>query len=249
MIYVVLGMHKSGTTLVSQTLHESGISMGERFDADISYDKGNKYEREAVLGLNMCILGAESYGVLGIGAERGRDMNLEQRELMRAIIRDCGARHETWGFKDPRTALTYGLWEQELPPHRIIAIVRDPAEVWPRFRYGGKRKYLGNFQYAWDYVNRWYEYNANIQDTLERTTNDAILLEYGSLMTDDAEFRRLQEFVGRPLQDHRHPDLYRSRPDMDLFLRLADSRLKRKTGTTMLEFLEKLRALRPAAVA
>ena len=33
-IYVVLGMHKSGTTLVSQTLHKSGVSMGPEFDED-----------------------------------------------------------------------------------------------------------------------------------------------------------------------------------------------------------------------
>jgi len=248
MIYVVLGMHKSGTTLVSQILHESGISMGERFDADVTYDKGNKYERETVLGLNMCILGTETYGVLGIGADRGREMNLEQRELMRAIIRDCQARHDDWGFKDPRTALTYGLWAQELPPHRVIAIVRDPAEVWPRFRYGGKRRYLGNFAYAWDYVNRWLEHNHTIREVMQRSPRDCILLEYGALMTDDAEFQRLQDFVGRPLQDRRRPDLYRSRGGMDLFLRVADARLKRKTGSTMLEHLEELRALRGVAV-
>lgn len=241
MIYVVLGMHKSGTTLVSQILHESGINMGECFDADVSYDKGNKYERETVLGLNMFILGARTYRVLDVGADRARDLSPEQRELMRTIIRDCDARHDVWGFKDPRTALTYPLWEQELPPHRIIAIVRDPAEVWPRFRYGGRRRYLGNFNYAWNYVNRWYESNLTILETLQKSANDAILLQYGDLMTDDAEFRRLQDFVGRPLTDRRRPDLYRSRGGMDLFLRLADSRLKRKTGATMLDFLERMR--------
>lgn len=47
MIFVVLGMHKSGTTLVSQILHHSGIPMGDGFDENVTYDGGNKYERES----------------------------------------------------------------------------------------------------------------------------------------------------------------------------------------------------------
>jgi len=240
MITVVLGMHKSGTTLVSQILHNSGISMGEHFDDDVSYDKGNKHEREAVLALNLEILGTESYGVLGIGAERGRTMSDGQRESMRGIIRDCESRHDAWGFKDPRSALTYQLWEEELPEHKIVAIVRDPAEIWPRFKWRGMRKYLGNFGFAWDYVNRWYEYNANILDVLNSTKHQALLLEYESLMTDDSTFERLQNFIGRPLTDQRRPDLYRSKSRPDLFLRVADARLKRKTGRSMADVMQEL---------
>ncbi len=44
MIYVIFGMHKSGTTLVAEMLHKSGINMGD-FDESVSYDIGNQYER------------------------------------------------------------------------------------------------------------------------------------------------------------------------------------------------------------
>jgi hypothetical protein len=240
MITVVLGMHKSGTTLISQILHSSGISMGENFDADVSYDKGNKHEREAVLELNLSILGTDDYGVLGIGADRGVNMTSDQRKVMRSIIGDCEARHDNWGFKDPRSALTYNLWAEELPPHQIVAIVRDPAEIWPRFKWQGMRKYLGNFHFAWDYVNRWYEYNANILEILQTTQHSALLLEYESLMTDDAAFAKLQEFVGQPLSDCRRPDLYRSKSSPDMFLRVADARLRQKTGQDMAGLMKSL---------
>ena len=43
-IYVVLGMHKSGTTLISQILHHSGVNMGgAEIETSRSYDEGNKY--------------------------------------------------------------------------------------------------------------------------------------------------------------------------------------------------------------
>ena len=51
MIYIILGMHKSGTTLISQILHKSGINMGN-FNEDVSYDQGNKYERPASQKIN-----------------------------------------------------------------------------------------------------------------------------------------------------------------------------------------------------
>ena len=58
MIYVVLGMHKSGTTLISETLHESGINMGEFSDIQqgIGYDEGHKYERRETQQINRQIL-------------------------------------------------------------------------------------------------------------------------------------------------------------------------------------------------
>ena len=244
MIYVVLGMHKSGTTLVSQILHRSGISMGEHFDAGVSYDHGNKYEREAVLGLNMAILDAGGYGVLGMGAERGTEMTFEQRELMRAVIRDCGARHDDWGFKDPRTALTYGLWREELPEHKVVAIFREPSQVWPRFKWRGRRKYLANFLYAQDYLNRWYEHNANILAFLESGASEALVLGYHELMTSDAEFDRLRRFVGRDLDDQRRPGLYRSKHPTDVFIRYADRRLRGREGRGSGDVMAELAAWR-----
>ena len=37
MIYIVLGMHKSGTSLVARTLHASGVDMGE-FNDSLDYE-------------------------------------------------------------------------------------------------------------------------------------------------------------------------------------------------------------------
>jgi hypothetical protein len=52
---VVLGMHKSGTTLIAETLHRSGIAM---IGAETSggYDDGNKMERAETRALNMQLL-------------------------------------------------------------------------------------------------------------------------------------------------------------------------------------------------
>ena len=56
MIYVVLGMHKSGTTLVAKMLHASGINMGESIDESADYSAGNHYERQSTAELNHVLL-------------------------------------------------------------------------------------------------------------------------------------------------------------------------------------------------
>lgn len=243
MIYVVLGMHKSGTTLVSQILHHSGINMGE-FDEGVSYDKGNKYERTETLALDMEILGTSDFEVLDLTAHGQLTLNDAQRHKMREIISACDSTHEDWGFKDPRCALTYRLWAEELPPHKVIAVYRDPAQVWPRFRWNGKRKYHTNFHRAYTYLERWHEHNAGILELLRAGQNEFLMINYHELMGGEADFRRLQEFVGRDLVDRRNRDLYRSRTSGDVFLRTAAWLLKHKTGLTSEATIAALEAYR-----
>lgn len=245
MIVVVLGMHKSGTTLVSQILHRSGIPMGD-FDESVSYDRGNKYEREATLALDMEIMRAPDDEVLDLAPPRTPALTPDQRARMRAIIAGCQAAHRAWGFKDPRACLLYDLWAQELPPHRIVAVYRDPAEVWSHFKWSGPRWYHTNFHRAYAYLNRWHEHNAALLRILAATPQPWIMVGYRELMADDGEFARLQDFLGRPLQDARKPGLYRNRPRRDLFLRTADRLLKWRHGISVDRTMDELGALRSA---
>ena len=127
MIYIVLGMHKSGTTLVSQTLHLSGIDMGDGFDANVYYDLGHKYEREETWRLNENILAARDVHSTMIRRPPALKLSVTQQQAMKQIIEDNCDRHSDWGFKDPRTCLIYPEWEAALPPHKLIVVYRRPA--------------------------------------------------------------------------------------------------------------------------
>ncbi len=242
MIYVVLGMHKSGTTLLSQILHHSGINMGD-FDEGISYDRGNKYERQTVLNLDMRILGTTDFGVLDLHSSRRPDLSEGVWTEMRKIIADGEALGGDWGFKDPRNVLVYDLWKKELPEHRIIATYREPSEVWPRFKWGFKRSYR-NFRRADEYLTIWQDHNLNLINILEKSTSDYLLLSYRDLMTDDRAFEKLQEFVGRDLEDRRRSGLYRSKAGGDVFLHLANQWMGRRDGVTWQKTMARLDELK-----
>ena len=245
MIFVVLGMHKSGTTLVSQILHNSGINMVETSGEDISYDEGNKYERQSVLDLNMELLGARDCEVRDLPKPQGLDMTAAQQDRMRRIIADCNAEATNWGFKDPRSAYTYPLWRKELPNHRIIAIYRQPDEIWPRFRWQGLRKRYLNPLWAWQFLSRWMEHNLSLIEYLQSASSPYLLLDYREMMGTDTEINRLRAFVDAPIKDMRRTELYRTkRPRADLCLSFAGWLMPRVRGMSVKGVMQQLEDLR-----
>ncbi len=233
MIYVVLGMHKSGTTLVARLLHESGIPMGD-FDERLDYGQGNRFERHDVQEANRQLLHGYQLPPLGhllrrpfrpsrdaAGYPSNRDSQayIRSRALRRRLERpdvvprlrpvvERGQRRYAgdWGFKDPRTCLTFPAWERVLPECRLVVVHRSPAQVLSRSR-AGRRHPLR----ALRVLQAWCVYNEAILRVLERSRAPRIVLRYEALMESDLALEQLSKFVGRPLQDARRERLYRTR--------------------------------------
>lgn len=228
MIVVVLGMHKSGTTLVSETLHHSGIHMADVPD-DLGYDDSNKFERHESQRLNRRVLEPvlvptrKGFTLRNAGVDRaGYERNLDSLAWVRRtalerrierfpvspiadLVSELDDRHPDWGFKDPRTCLTYGWWRRGLPEHRVVAIYRSFDEVMLRYRA------------AWTspirtarVARNWILHNELLIGHLA-DRDDFVLLRYDELMGDQREFARLGTYLDVELVDRRDPDLYRAR--------------------------------------
>jgi len=246
MIYVVLGMHKSGTTLVAEMLHASGINMVDDNDPNRSYDQGNKYERKSAAALNREILEASlstfGFSSLDLPAPKGLRCTDESRIRIRHLVASLNANHNLWGFKDPRTCLTYPVWATELAEHRIIAIYRTPEEIWPRYRQF--HKLYANPYLAWKFMIRWCEYNSAILKYLSTTRMNYLVLSYHELMRAQTEFERLQQFVGFGLSDRRVKSLRRNHSDKLPLLTMVKYFACHKTGCTSEALIERFDALR-----
>lgn len=216
MVYVVLGMHKSGTTLVAEILHKSGIPMIGDKDGDPSYDKGIKYERVSTANLNKDILNSWDVESFNIRGSENLNLSDQKRNRMIEIIRECQSRSDDWGFKDPRTCLTYQLWDSQLPEHRLIAIYRQPTQVWLHYR---SWRYIFG---TWKVLGAWKMYNRRIIDILRTAQRDYIVLDYERLMSERGEFERLSRFVGREIIDARKESAYRKRSKKSTLISVAD---------------------------
>ena len=95
MIYVVLGMHKSGTSLAAEILHKSGISMVTT-DQVGTYEDGAYYERQDCYQLNMAILGWSDEELL----YRKSELTLTpvHAAQMQTIIAENEALGRDWGL-------------------------------------------------------------------------------------------------------------------------------------------------------
>ncbi len=223
MIYTILGMHKSGTTLISQILHESSINMGD-FDESKGYDDGNKYERLETHDLNIEVLGCEyKEHSLNISNVITADLpvSMETRGKLKNFIRNTNGKYPQWGFKDPRTCLTYGVWKQMLPEHRIIAIYRHPAELVTHYRRQQNSRLLTNFPVIWKSLHAWYVYNNEMLKILKKSESPYFLTEYNDLMAGDSVIKQLSEFTGTALKDSRDKKMYRSKTNTGLLFKIA----------------------------
>ena len=124
---IVLGMHRSGTSLLTGSLEAAGLYLGEVNNGAPFNRKGNK-ENESIRALNDALLH-------GNGAAWNRPPNGQARwsradeAWSRTLIGPYLAAERPWGFKDPRTVWTVEGWLRLLPHARLVGVFRHPSLV------------------------------------------------------------------------------------------------------------------------
>lgn len=128
------GMHRSGTSMVTNLLRLCGLHLGAETDM-IPPGADNPegfWESGKFRELNDEILAALSgkYDApprLPKGWE-GREELSHLREKAEAALRELAVEGH-WGWKDPRNSLTLPFWLSLLPQMKVIICVRNPLEV------------------------------------------------------------------------------------------------------------------------
>jgi hypothetical protein len=124
---LVLGMHRSGTSLAVRVLEKMGAVLGPvHGGADLAPGEEAHGESPIVNWINEQVLRRSG------GSWRDPPASIvftaRDRWRCRAWLGEVAAA-EIVALKDPRILLTYDLWRSVLPPHRIVACLRHPASV------------------------------------------------------------------------------------------------------------------------
>lgn len=117
---IVLGMHRSGTSMAGALLDALGVDMGENLFPQSRANPIGYYEDVDFLSLNQKILHAARGDAY---QPPSHEAILQCRpEFLSAIQKLVTAKTApVWGWKDPRTSLTVGLYLSVVPnPHIII---------------------------------------------------------------------------------------------------------------------------------
>lgn len=140
---IILGMHRSGTTMLTQILQDAGLFIGS--------DLEQNYESWFFLKHNDWLLrqaGATWYNPTSITwITNHPKINKLNVEYLDYRIQSVAARqylgwkryirgqrlgkglNQPWGWKDPRTTFTFPIWKEIFPQAKIIHIYRNGIPV------------------------------------------------------------------------------------------------------------------------
>lgn len=168
-LIVVLGMHRSGTSCVTRMLGAAGVYLGsEVLDAPASDNLFGHWESATAMRINDALLAANGGSWLDVPREL--KPTVETRQGMREFLTELVA-HPVAGWKDPRTTLTWPVWEQEIGerPAVLVACLRHPLAV--------ARSLAVREQWSMDQgVSLWTTYNQHLERLAE--TRPLIWLDF-----------------------------------------------------------------------
>lgn len=206
---IVMGMMRSGTTLIAEMIHKGGTPMFVG-DLDPSYNGGIKYERPLTHEINLAILGLSKnrHGIDMVGLPVRQEPSAEQLQRLADEVGDA-----PWGFKDPRTTLTYPAWCKVFPKGPRVYVYRNHEEVLRFYfnsREGAKKriKRVRRAAVAWLYYNERVLENMRADQAARRPH---ALVRYEELMEEKSLIERIEEAAGVKLADARNWDLRRNK--------------------------------------
>ena len=139
-ILVVLGMHRSGTSLCMSFLQALGVRLDDDLIPGDANNEPGYFESRELIELNESILqtvGATWHSLFSLmlpsGWENAPELGPAKKTLREFITRRTAIGPAPWGFKDPRIAVLLPLYDQVftecgLQPSYILCI-RDPRAV------------------------------------------------------------------------------------------------------------------------
>jgi len=126
--FVVLGMGRSGTSMVSEILHTSGITMVQKKQLSHPFNVRGHYEDLGFVNLNMKMLKALSKS----WKNPPNNINLKKLEPFEEDAKKLISMRniDNWGWKDPRTILLWNFWKTKTPENTvIIKCHRDKKDI------------------------------------------------------------------------------------------------------------------------
>lgn len=155
---IILGMHRSGTTMIAKHLEQLGIFMGNkkesnaeavfflninnwllkqlhaRWDEPISFqqlERFPKIKKELIDATQKYVFSHRIKKFLGL-----------TRFLKYRNVNNLPAH---WGWKDPRNTFTIDIWKKIFPEAKMIHIYRNPVDVAVSL-YNREQKYYSNYK-------------------------------------------------------------------------------------------------------
>ena len=212
-ILVILGMHRSGTSLITRWLQACGLHIGDTLLGPQTGNDEGHFEDMDFIQLHQQLLVASRLPGTGLTdlPLPGLAPALEQQ--VQNLIDKKNDLHTQWAWKDPRTCMFLCIYRKLLPGAYYIIIFRDYQSVvssllnrdnkglqryynskGPLYKFflRLKRKYNRDWLFkthATKYLKVWIAYNEALLQHIEKIPQgNFIVVDYLALLDDDKIF-------------------------------------------------------------
>ena len=211
---IIIGMHRSGTSLVANWLAKCGLNIGENLLGAAIGNVDGHFEDIDFNDIHKEILKKNGLPDSGLITSTAINVGTPDLEKLQELIKAKTSKSKIWGWKDPRTCLFLDIYRKLLPNALHLIIVRDYQSVvvsllnrafsnefesfrlsknflsrtfWRLFK---RRREFKRFcsKHAALFLQAWIYYNQSILENLrEHISNNCLVIDYKLLKTNDFE--------------------------------------------------------------
>ena len=202
-------MHRSGTSMISQWLYNSGFHLGEQLLGPGVGNVEGHFEDVDFIDFHKEVLKANQLPETGLTDKPILQLSLAQKQKLKGIIEDKNKISDEWGWKDPRTCLFLPVYRELIPHAFYLIIVRDFAStvislisrifvkrntkkrgfidrfIWKTVRGQLRRRKLFK-NLTEPYIKVWIANNKAIRNHISKLPkNSFLVIDYDMLKTND----------------------------------------------------------------
>ena len=128
-ILIVTGMHRSGTSLITQWLNRCGLHVGDELLGAVTGNDEGHFEDLDFLDSHKALLKSRRMSDNGFTANLPGPLSHEEKDKLRDIIAYKNGFNPEWGWKDPRTCLFLDVYKELVPDAFYFVVLRDYQSV------------------------------------------------------------------------------------------------------------------------
>jgi len=185
-IFVVTGMHRSGTSFTASLLQSAGLDIGQKL---IGPGQGNIrgfFESYDFVEFHQMVLRSQGANDVGWTLQETFDVEDQFVERAKGII-SSNSSSSVWGWKDPRTTLFLDFWLELLPNANFLLIYRSPWEVIDSLYRRGDELFLEHPELA---VKIWMHYNRKVLEFYDKVPEQCLLVSVSNIANKTETFIR-----------------------------------------------------------
>jgi hypothetical protein len=189
---IITGMHRSGTSLVSNWLQSAGVNIGDRLlEPNVANPRGY-FEDVDFYSYHEQLL--HEHGQTYLHVDPGFVFAPTPTAVAGARqLLDRRADRPLWGWKDPRTSLFLNFWHDLLPDARYLFVYRHPLNVLLSLLRRGE---FDNHPCPISGVDAWQRYNSRISKFYDEHPGQCVLIHIDGVV---CRFEHLAEQLQQKL--------------------------------------------------